>query len=215
MDARGRFLAPHAARALADLGFAGMDLGGSTGAYSCALVDAVPSATATVLELPTWWTSAGGWWASVASAAASRSSRATCSHHAHRLRRALLLARVPRLDADSIRRLAANSFAALPQAAGWWTMTCTSTHQDRAAQRGGVLHLDDARDQGKCWSRPELAGSSPPPASPTSPSGPPWPAAAPSWPQTGLIPGSEVGAVPDLPVSGEGGVQRRGTGASR
>lgn len=53
MDARGSYLAPRLAQVLADLGATrALDIAGGSGNYACALVDAIPGLTATVLERP-------------------------------------------------------------------------------------------------------------------------------------------------------------------
>ena len=160
MDARGRFLAPHAARALADLGFRRvLDLGGSTGAYSCALVDAVPSATATVLELPTVvdlgrrLVGERGFGGRVEVVAGDMFAPLPTGYDVHFYSHVF-----HDWDADSIRRLAANSFAALPPG-GWLVdhdvhINDTKTGPLSAAVFSiWMMHVT----RGKCWSRPELA----------------------------------------------------------
>jgi SAM-dependent methyltransferase len=53
MDARGAYLGPGLAQAVADLEFArGLDIGGSSGAYLCSLLDRRPAATGSVFERP-------------------------------------------------------------------------------------------------------------------------------------------------------------------
>lgn len=159
MDARGRFLAPHLAAAVADLRPTRvLDLGGSTGVYASAIVDAVPGASATVLELPTVTAFSGsliaerGFADRVDVVAGDMFAPLPAGSDLH------LYSHVFHdWDEGSIAKLAANSFAALPP--------------------GGVLvdhdvHIDDTKSgplpaavfsvwmmhvtQGKCWSRPEL-----------------------------------------------------------
>ncbi|MBP2321612.1 SAM-dependent methyltransferase [Kibdelosporangium banguiense] len=53
MNARGTYISPALAEAIRDLGPKRiLDIGGSSGVYACALVDALPETTAAVLDLP-------------------------------------------------------------------------------------------------------------------------------------------------------------------
>jgi predicted O-methyltransferase YrrM len=160
MDARGRFLAPHAAQALGGVGYRRvLDIGGSTGTYSCALVEAAPGSAATVLELP----------------AVAELSRKLVLERGFadrvQVRVGDMFEPLPAgydlhfyshvlhdWDAASIERLAANSFAALPPG-GWLVdhdvhINDTKTGPLAAAVFSiWMMHVT----RGKCWSRPELA----------------------------------------------------------
>jgi SAM-dependent methyltransferase len=160
MDARGRFLAPHAAQALAGLGFRRvLDVGGSTGAYSCALVEAEPGRTATVLELPTvaelsrTLVLERGFADRVAVRVGDMFEPLPSGFDLHFYSHVL-----HDWDAASIERLAANSFATLPPG-GWLVdhdvhINDTKTGPLAAAAFSiWMMHVT----RGKCWSGPELA----------------------------------------------------------
>jgi hypothetical protein len=160
MDARGRFLAPYAAEALAGVDYRGvLDVGGSTGAYSCALVDARAGSTATVLELPTvvdlsrTLVHARGFGDRVEVVAGDMFEPLPTGYDLHFYSHVL-----HDWDAASIHRLAANSYAALPPG-GWLVDHDVHINDDKtgplaaAAFSIWMMHVT----RGKCWSRPELA----------------------------------------------------------
>jgi len=160
MDARGRFLAPHAATALAGVDYRRvLDIGGSTGAYSCALVDARPGSAATVLELPTvvelsrTLVRERGFGDRVDVVAGDMFEPLPTDYDVHFYSHVL-----HDWDAASIHRLAANSYAALPPG-GWLVDHDVHINDSKtgplaaAAFSIWMMHVT----RGKCWSRPELA----------------------------------------------------------
>lgn len=160
MDARGRFLAPALATAIQDLGYRRvLDLGGSTGTYSCALVDAVPGSEATVLELPTVvdlsraLVTERGYGTRVDVVAGDMFEPLVVGYDVH------LYSHVFHdWDAASIEALAANSFRALPSG-GWIVdhdvhINATKTGPLPAAVFSiWMMHVT----KGKCWSVAEIA----------------------------------------------------------
>jgi predicted O-methyltransferase YrrM len=160
MDARGRFLAPHAAAALAGVDYRRvLDIGGSTGAYSCALVEARPGSAATVLELPTvvelsrTLVRERGFGHRVDVVAGDMFEPLPTGYDMHLYSHVL-----HDWDAASIHRLAANSYAALPPG-GWLVDHDVHINDSKtgplaaAAFSIWMMHVT----RGKCWSRPELA----------------------------------------------------------
>jgi len=160
MDARGRFLAPHVAKALAGVDYRRvLDIGGSTGAYSCAMVDASAGSTATVLELPTvvdlsrTLIHERGFSERVDVVAGDMFEPLPTGYDVHFYSHVL-----HDWDGASIHRLAANSYAALPSG-GWLVDHDVHINDDKtgplaaAAFSIWMMHVT----RGKCWSRPELA----------------------------------------------------------
>jgi SAM-dependent methyltransferase len=160
MDARGAYLAPALAEAIADLPVSALlDVGGSSGVYACAVVDRYPGARAAVLERPP----------------VDEAARTLLHTRGHAERVTVISGDMFRdplptgfdvhlysqvlhdWDAPRVEHLLAASFAALPPG-GW--LVDHDTHVD-ADKRGplpvaqySVLLLHST--PGKCWSVGEL-----------------------------------------------------------
>lgn len=160
MDARGRYLGPALGEAVRDLGVRKiLDVGGSSGIYACSLVNALPETRSAVLDIPSVVAfsresiAARGLSDRVDVIAGDMFDSLPEGYDMHLYSNVL-----HDWDAESIQRLAAASFAALPP--------------------GGVLvdhdmHIDDTKSgplpaaefsvrmmlvtAGKCYSTPELA----------------------------------------------------------
>lgn len=159
LDARARIIAPRLAVALRDLGYRRvLDLGGGLGSYSCALVEELPGARASVLELPAVVESSRerieerGFAGRVGVVAGDMFGPLPDAYDLH------LFSQVLRdWDGQRVRELMRRSFAALPPG-GWLVDHDIHINDDKtgppAAAAFSVLMVHTST--GKCWSMPEL-----------------------------------------------------------
>ena len=161
MDARGAWLAPAMAGAIADVPFTSvLDVAGGSGIYSCALLDRRPTAVATVFERPPVdavaraLLEARGDDGRVSVVAGDMFAGLPPDHDLH-----LLSHTLHDWDEDGVRRILERCFAAL--APGGWLVD-HDTHLDRAktgplpVARYSVLLMHST--PGRCWSVAELEG---------------------------------------------------------